>query len=113
MEALFDRDALDDLLLDKFRGDIPNIKAAWKILRHWMLGEEIFQLLMERGWLADAREGHATWVFRDGGRMTLYPDGAWETEDGVLRQGLEGTHPGAGARVARPLSVAWRSADSV
>src|SRR5579864_597627 len=60
----WDRDSLDRLLFDMFRGNTPNMGAARKILRHWTLGEEIFQLLMERGWRADAREDHATWMFR-------------------------------------------------
>jgi hypothetical protein len=99
-DMMFDKDSLDRLLFDIFRGDIPNMEAARKILRHWMLGDEIFRLLMERGRLADAREDHATWMFRDGGRMTLYPEGTWEMEDGVLRHGW--------LALTQVLSPAWR-----
>ena len=100
MEAIFDKESLDRLLFDLFRGDMPNMEAAWKVLRQWMLGEEIFQLLMERGRLADAREDHATWVFRDGGRITLSRHGTWAMEDGVLRQGW--------MALMQVLSPAWR-----
>jgi hypothetical protein len=81
MEEVFDRDALDHILFHKFRDDMPNMAAAWKILRQWTLGEEIFQLLLERGTLAHASERCAAWVFPDGSSVTVTPGGGmrWRT----------------------------------
>lgn len=101
MEGTFDRDALDRILFHEFRGDMPDMAAAWKILRRWMLGHEIFQLLMEGGRLTHAGEECATWTRTEGSRITVYPEGAWEMEDGVARHGWR--------LLMQVLSKTWRA----
>ena len=70
----FSRDAPDRILFGLFRGDVPNLAAAWRILRQWPLGDKIFRLLLEHARLAQASEECATWTFADGSKMTVYPD---------------------------------------
>ena len=100
MDEAFGREALDRLLMGKVQGDMRDIAAAWKVLRDWMLGGEILQLLLERGTLVHASDDCATFAFADGSSLTVYPEGTWEMGDGVLRYSW--------LLLMQVLSPAWR-----